>query len=231
VRADGWCSRTESKASYIPKLATVDAALGCFDDKIWNQFSADTQAKLTPTEEDEQKAIAAIAWAQELPADVTNDYLWNIRVVSHREQIGPREAGLAGSIIAAYNRHMEQEMARKYELDHPSEHFGEVGKREIFTLTVMGLREMDNDYGLTTLVSFRDPAGNRAKWFCSGSSSLEVDHTYTFKASVKAHEEYKGSKQTTLTRVAIFDAAAEAQRKADAKAAKKAAKMAAAEAA
>jgi len=227
VRADGWCSRTEARNSYVPKCATVDAALNCFDQNFWDRLTASKQAAYTPTEEDKAKATGAIEWAQSLSADVTNDYLWNIRVVSQREQIGPREAGLAGSIIAAYNRYLEQEMARKYERDNPSNWFGEVGKREVFTFTVMGLREMENDFGLTTLVTFRDAAGNRAKWFCSGECSMEVGSVVTVKATVKEHDEYKGSKQTLLSRVSLYDAAAEAAAKAEKKVAAKAARNAA----
>ncbi len=230
VRADGWCSRGEARASFVPKTATVDQALSCFDDKLWAKLSAADQEKLTPTDADREKAGAAITWAQDLPVDVTSYYMWNIRVVSQRENVSHREAGLAGSIISAYNRFLEQEMDRKYELDHPSEWFGEIKKREIFTLTVMGLRDIQSDFGSSTLVSFRDPAGNRAKWFCSGEAiGFEVGTNYVVKATVKQHELYRSSKQTLLSRVAIYDAAAEAQAKADAKAAKKAAKQAAKE--
>ena len=214
VRADGWCSRTEARASYIPKQATVDQALECFDPKLWKKLSAAKQEALTPTEDDKARAAAAIAWAQELPADVTNDYLWNIRVVSHREQLSGREAGLAGSIISAYNRFLEREMAKKYERDNPSEYFGTVKEREIFTLTVIGLKELQSDFGSSTLVLFRDPAGNRAKWFSSNCPFCEADiekgTVYQVKATVKAHEEYRGSKQTLLTRAEIYDAEAEA---------------------
>lgn len=229
VRVDGWCSRGEARASYVPKTATVDHALMCFDPKLWAKLSAADQEKLTPTEADGVRAAAAIAWAQELPADVANDYLWNIRVVSHREQIGSREAGLAGSIISAYNRFLEQEMERKYERDNPSNWFGTVGKREVFTLTVIGRRDIESDYGSSTLYMFRTATGDRGKWFSSNSAELVVGEVYTVKATVKEHEQYKGSNQTMLSRLVIYDAAAEAQAKADAKATKKAAKLAAKE--
>jgi hypothetical protein len=239
VRAGGWCSRTEAKNSFVPKLATVDEALSCWNSIIWNKLSAADQIRLTPTDEDEKRAADAIAWAQELPADVGNDYLWNIRVVSHREQLSHREAGLAGSIISAYNRHMEQELARKYEREHPSEFFGEVGKREVFTLTVSGLRDMQSDFGSLTLVSFVDPNGNKGKWFASNAAGFDLDKTFQVKATVKKHELYTreiasesgasdaathSTKQTMLTRCVIYDAAAEAQAKAALKAARKATK-------
>jgi hypothetical protein len=203
VRADGWCSRTEAKNSFVGKCATVDAAMSLWDSKLWDKLSDADREKLTPTAEDAAKAEAAIAWAQALPEDVTVDYLWNIRVVSHRELISYREAGLAGSIIAAYNRHLEQEMKKKYERDTPSEHFGVIGERAYFVLTVMGTREMDGNFGLTTLVSFRDERGSRCKWFCSGSTELEVDKTYTVRASIKEHQIYHERKETLLSRVTV----------------------------
>lgn len=222
VRADGWCSRSEVRNSFAPKLATVDAALSCWNSVVWNKLSAADQKKLTPTQEDEERAAATLEWAQTLPTDVTNDYLWNIRTVSYREMIGHREAGLAGSIIAAYNRHLERELQRKYDKDHPSQWFGELKAREIMTLTVIGTRETQTNFGLSTLVLFRTPEGNRAKWFCTGHTELNVDETYTVKATVKEHETYQGSNQTVLTRVVVYDEAAELQLKESRKATRKA---------
>jgi len=121
---------------------------------------------------------------------------------------------------------MEREMAAKYERDHPSEYFGTVGKREIFTLTVIGMKDIESDFGSTTLYMFRDLAGNRAKWFCSCGTSLGVDVTYTVKATVKAHDEYRGSRQTLLSRLVVYDAQAEFDAKEARKQAKKAAKSA-----
>ena len=233
VRADGWCSRTEAKNSpYGGKEATVDTALLCMNDKWWSKQSEKTKAKYTTNETDGEKAAAAIFWAQNLPVDTTSDFLWNIRVVSHREQLSYREAGLAGSIIAAYNRHLEQETKRKYERDHPSEWVGEVGKRDVFTLTVLSTREMSSDYGPMTLLMFRDEQGNRYKWWASGTPDMDVDKTYVVKGSVKAHENWTPKstadgqtahtvKTTVLTRVTVYDAEAEAKAQADKKAVKK----------
>ena len=178
------------------------------DGKWFSEQSVTWQEKHTATRDDRDRAGLAIAWAQALPADVTNDYLWNIRVVSQRELISGREAGLAGSIIAAYNRAMEQETARRYAMAHPSEWFGVTGERSVMTLTVTGERDLESQWGLTTLVMMTDANGNKAKWFCSGRSPLTVGETYTVKATVKEHQEYKGSHDTLLSRVTVYDAQA-----------------------
>ena len=207
IRADGWCSRGAARDSF-GKVATVDDALCCMDSKWFGKQSATWQEKHTVAAEDRDRAELAIAWAQALSADVTNDYLWNIRTVSTRDLISVREAGLAGSIIAAYNRAMEQETARRYAMAHPSEWFGKVGERAIYVLTVTGERDLESQWGLTTLVMMTDANGNKAKWFCSGRSPLHVGETYTVKATIKSHEEYRGSHDTLLSRVTVYDAQA-----------------------
>ena len=233
VRQDGWCSRTEAKNSFNAKQATVDAALLLFDPKYLAKLSERDRARYTTADQDMERAAKSIEWAQALPSDVSNDYLWNIRVVSHRENLTHREAGLAGSIISAYLRHLEMEVKRQYERENTmNEHFGTVGKREIFTLTVTGEREIQSDYGSLTLYKFRDADGRVAAWFSSSvivlpgpdgenTYGLETGKSYTVKATVKKHDQYQGMAQTLLSRLQVFDAQEEARKKAEAKAAKK----------
>jgi hypothetical protein len=208
VRQDGWCSRTEARNSLVPKLTSVDQAFLWFDSKFVGQQSAAIREKYTPTEEDIAEAAAAIVWAQALPADVANDYLWNIRVVAHKEYVDVRGAGLAGSIISAYNKHLERELAKKYESLNPSEYFGTPKVREHFRLTVVGIRELDGEFGLTTMVRFKqEGTNNTAIWWASGKPAFEIelDQTYTLTATVKQHELYRGEhKQTVVTRMTPF---------------------------
>jgi hypothetical protein len=218
VRQDGWCSRTEARNAYIPKQASIDQALSWFDDKwVANQDSAKRE-QYTPSEHDLASATAAIAWAQEIAADVTNDYLWNIRVVAHREALPlfGRETGLAGSIIVAHQKHLERELNTKYEREQygDSQHFGIIGERAVYALTVIGLRQIESDWGCTTMIRFRDASGNVAVWFASNSPEWDLDQTVTVKATVKKHEEYKGTKQTLLGRVVLHVEKPKAPRKA-----------------
>ena len=233
IRADGWLSRGKAKEMF-GVTATADDAMGLMDQKTWDKLDAAAKAKYTPNEADGARAAAAIAWAQALPADVGNDYLWNIRVVSARDYVGRREAGLMASIVAAYDRHLERETERRArEAEGPSEYFGTKGERGYFHLLVTGTRELQSDYGPTTLVMLRDRAGNRAKWFATGTPGLAIGTEYWLKATVKGHEEYKGVKGTVLTRAAVVDAdevaaAADKELRKKARAEKKAAKAVAA---
>jgi hypothetical protein len=176
-----------------------------FDPNCWDRLDSETKERYTVKPEDEDKAAAALYWAQELAADVGNDYLWNVRVVSYRERVSYREAGIAASIISAYNRAMEKETAARYERDNPSQYFGTVGERSVYDVKVLSRKELIGEYGVTTLVVFRMADGNRAKLFASGEAEdFPLDAEVKVKATVKGHEEYRGAKQTVLSRVAVY---------------------------
>lgn len=61
-------------------------------------------------------------------------------------------------------------------------------------------------YGLAKLHSLRDEEGRTLIWFATGADELEVGGKYRILGTVKKHEEYKGWKQTTLTRVKALEA-------------------------
>jgi len=78
---------------------------------------------------------------------------------------------------------------------------GEVKKREVFThLKVARLASFDSDFGTRTVVTFEDVTGNVLVWKASGDPRVTLGACYDVKGTVKAHGDYKGVKQTTLTR-------------------------------
>lgn len=78
---------------------------------------------------------------------------------------------------------------------------GTVGEKLTFTGTVATLVPVDTDYGTSMLVVME--AGTAvAKMFTTAAWAWEVKQggEVTLTAKVKDHEEYKGVKQTVLTR-------------------------------
>jgi hypothetical protein len=57
-------------------------------------------------------------------------------------------------------------------------------------------------WGTTWLYKFTDEAGNVFTWFASSPVNDE-DKVLTIKDTVKKHEEYKGIKQTVMTRCRV----------------------------
>ena len=161
----------------------------------------------TQLEQDALDAASAIDWATNLPADVSNDYLWNVRVIALGGYVTYRELGLAASIVAAWTREQERKQEESYKrTTQVSEHVGEVGKRMEMVLTVDMVRVLPGEIYTSTLIKFLDDAGRSITWFASGCKDNEftVGDRIKAKATVKKHEEYKGWKTTQVQRVSVL---------------------------
>ena len=103
-----------------------------------------------------------------------------------------------------------------------SEYIGEVGKRITVTLKLVNEFEFSKWFGwqeqITTIFKMEDEAGNLLVWKTTGLGlgidrenergdwffeSVRKGDLFTCKATVKEHSEYKGEKQTVLTRVKV----------------------------
>lgn len=91
---------------------------------------------------------------------------------------------------------------------------GQPKKRIDFVLTLASQRVFDGYYGRTSIYEFADENGNCIVWFtgnvveCYDEESdqwvyAEVGDKVTMRATVKEHSEYKGIKQTVITRPKI----------------------------
>lgn len=86
-----------------------------------------------------------------------------------------------------------------------SEWIGEVGDK-VKDIKVQLIRKysMDGRYGLTTLYSFQDESGNILNWWTTSYKEIEIGQWTTIKtATIKKLDEYKGVKQTVLTRARL----------------------------
>lgn len=174
-------------------------------------FKKFRERDVTVTDADIEVADKIVEWVAELDT-FDNDYLWNLKVTVGKRGLETREAGLATSAVPAYYRAIQKEIERRAERETAkiSEYQGEVGKRQDWTLTLSRSMSFDGHYGTTFLFMFLDDAGNRYKWFASNplykenetgaQTFVEAGDKVTIKATVKAHEEYKGAKETVLTR-------------------------------
>ena len=91
-----------------------------------------------------------------------------------------------------------------------SAHQGEVGDKVEVTGEVLVYTWVSGHYGDSLLVVLKDDAGNKFKFTTTSATLLETNRgdRITVKAVVKAHAEYRGEKQTVLTRCKKQDAAA-----------------------
>jgi hypothetical protein len=199
IRQDGWMSRTAARDTN--RQATADTALTC---GLWPSPMLPAAQRLYATDEDITLATGAIAYATANLSPVS-DYEHNLDVVLRAGVITHRTAGIAASLIPWYQRALGRELERRRQaqLGAASQHVGVVGKRESFGVCVLErVFSIETQYGVLHIHKFADAQGNILVWK-TGSAKLESGRQYTVKGTVKAHDEYKGTKQTTLTRAAV----------------------------
>jgi len=187
IREYGWLGAT--KARELGKTPTADYALSSLHDSTH------------PNETDIATAKSAIQWAQTISDEETNGYLHNLHILAAQYSIEPKHLNIVASMIVAHERAQAREAERMSKAAQ-SQHFGTVGKREVFTLTVERVFSRDTEYGVSHIHTMRDMSGNVAVWFAT-RELLNVGQSYTMKATVKSHGERDGIAQTILTRCAV----------------------------
>ena len=204
VREHGWTSRTVARERSVQ--ASADEAFALMVDK-----ERRVKVGYEATEGDLAEAAAAEVWAESLSDDVIagerGDYLHNLRAVARTGLVTYRTAGIAGSMIVAYQRAVSRERERAAKAARPKAnvHVGEVGKRMTFEVTLDFVTGYDTAYGYTTVLKFRDAAGACIVWKASNTDLGRADVGKGFKVTgtVKKHDEYKGEKQTMVTRCKV----------------------------
>ena len=203
VRETGWVSRKAAGERGEGTQATAD--------HVWillTNEEARTKSKADPTAEDVALATAAETWAESLSDEDVNrgtgDYLHNLRVIARTAIVDRKSIGIAASMIVAYQNHVARERARAERDARPTldAYVGTVGKRETFSVVLDLVTGYDTAYGYTTICKFRTADGATLVWKASSTdlTRSDVGKAYTLTGSVKAHSDYKGAKQTLVTR-------------------------------
>jgi hypothetical protein len=120
-------------------------------------------------------------------------------------------AGILASAVTAHARALGREVEKRIRDERsatrPSAHVGQVGLRVDLELTVERVTDRASDYGARRIVSMRDTSNNLFVWMTGAGSTAEVKAGQDLKirGKIKRHNEFRGEKQTELTRCEIFE--------------------------
>lgn len=207
IRVRGWVSCANAKMKNCQSTADLVASLLSpvpIKDPRYRAEILKLCQEATPTEKDKQLSTDAIEWAK--CVETTNDYLYNLNTIAKSGSITENLMGYAASIIPAYAGKIYYQCLLnrcEYQKSKQSNHFGTIGKRETFTLTLDKLIPLESQFGITMLHLFHDAQGNKAVWFASKKTKLQVGDIVNCKATIKEHNEREGIKQTILSRVSV----------------------------
>jgi hypothetical protein len=159
-----------------------------------------TPAWEDPSEDDAEIARATIDYIRNEWENDT-DFGHNVTTVIADDQVKHRSFGIAAAAVMVYKRDQEKAIEQeKAKAGINNEHVGSIKDRTEFKLTVTGIKAFEGQFGTTFLHSMIDEDGHIFKWF--GSYDLDEGKTYTGKWTIKDHDEWKGMKQTIITRPA-----------------------------
>jgi len=132
--------------------------------------------------------------------DANNDYMNNLKIIANDCCVDfRRHLGYAVSMVATYNKIMEKQS--EYEKKNiVNEYFGEIKKRYDFDLTVKRVNSFETEYGTKFIYTMNDSDGRIFVWFTM-NDWYECGDEINCRATIKEHKDYKGLKQTIVTRL------------------------------
>ncbi len=208
VREYGWLSRSKAREidpdGIFGKPATSDRVWRILTPKTGKEGAALREFERAITDDEKKLATEILDYAAEHLADATSDYEHNLRVVMALGRVTARQAGLACSVYAWYRRATDTWPKRE---QRSNEFVAAVGEKFSGRVTLGKVVEVATDFGALNIHLFEDAAGNAIVWK-TGSVRLKEGTEFTLTGKVKKHAEYKGRKQTELTRA---DAATDAE--------------------
>lgn len=84
------------------------------------------------------------------------------------------------------------------------EYFGNVGDKIQLSLKLVKVGGYETQFGYTSVYTFEDSENHQFVWKTGCGIDADKGSMVTIKGSVKAHSEYKGIKQTELTRCKVI---------------------------
>ena len=211
VEQFGWCPSSVSNEKNTPtKTSAYNYMFPCKD-----FVKAINEGKIPKLKLDWEKHLSdagdILEWARGINSDNTsmNDFLYNLHVACMQDTMNAKHIGIVAASHMAFNKAKDQDIKKQEILKswkqrcELSKHVGEVKKREVFTLTYDKVRTFDSEYGLTYIYNFTDSEGNSLIWFTGNDQDFKQGEEYSLKATVKEHKEYKGMKQTIITRCKV----------------------------
>ena len=162
-----------------------------------------------------------VEWAKNL--DANNNYLNNLKTLALAGHVSAKNLGIAVSMVPGFERNAEYEAekARK-EAERKaaeeerqakaatSEYAGKIGDKVTFDVQLIRhITTIQGAYGSTEVYRIVDTDNHIYTWFAAGGFDCNADEANLaitkLSGTIKNLQEYKGEKQTVLTRVKVAE--------------------------
>ncbi len=199
---------------YVSKAIARDRGGMSTADEAWalcatpeHLLKGEERAFLAKANDFATQAQDVLSWAKEAFSAPKSDFDYNMHLATKVESNLPATlSGVAAYLPVAWMKANENQV--KKEAKKPSEYVGTVGGKVDLMVTYLGTASFDSEWGTTHIHRFQDSDSNLIVW--KTSTGLFKGDSYEWftegsvlklRGSVKAHTEYKGTKQTLVLRV------------------------------
>lgn len=196
IRVYGWTSKAMAMNSYEETIQTTA-------DRVSMDLNPTPKRQpIELTEADIALATETKEYFQNLPVQSDSDYINNLRVICKMDNIDFKKVAILVSAVNVIIRNKQRETEKK---NAPvSEYVGTV-KERIRGMELTFNREIAlgaGMYGEQFLYAFTDNSGNQFTWI-TGKRDFNIGEKYNMDFTVKGHREYRGIKQTIMTRASV----------------------------
>lgn len=180
---------------------------GGFDEAIRKTLQAEMESVSFNPENPEIIKLVADAREWVVAQDESNNYMHNLITTCKLDHVSHKHFGILASLFPTYDRELEYQARKAAEEAKwaakglKSVWVGNVKDR--ITVSVESFRcvtSWETDYGTTRIYKIIDNAGNVFTW---KTGTFLKDGVKTIIGTIKAHNEFRGVKQTELTRCRV----------------------------
>lgn len=199
IRKYGWVSAT--KAREIGEQSTAGMF---FEYHSKGKAGEEMRREVTINESDAEFAKAAVDWIR-TANDTGTDYMYNLTTICRLDIIEEKHIALVLSLLVTYRKAFEKRVERQAN-NAVSEWIGDVKKGRITleNVKVLGMTATTSYYGAMFVYRFLANGKDKITWFSSNEiSGINAGDIVKITASIKAHDQYKGERQTIITRAKI----------------------------
>lgn len=144
-----------------------------------------------------------------------NSYESNLVILSKEFVAKRKNYGLIASMVPFFQRNQEEQKTKEVKEEVVSNYVFEEKQRVEMNLTLDKVMLFDNMFGTVFFHIFSDKNGNKIVWKTNTGrltkivggifTAVEDGEAVKCKATVKKHSEYKGIKQTEVSRLALIE--------------------------
>lgn len=138
------------------------------------------------------------------------DYMLKVKAIMARGEVGEREVNYISSSVSVYNKENYKTLTGKIQGNGQGngqgKHLGRVGEKFSGEVKYVRLGAYESRYGETFIYNFEDREGNKLSWSTQKTKfelGIEIGDILTITGTVKKLSEWKGIRQTELSRCTI----------------------------